>query len=94
MAHKTVVQRIREHAGLTRKQLGQLIGMSDASVWWFEEKGTIVPVERAYLLIDLAKRQGMHVTLEDFYAAHRPTSLKALLRKRNEMRKERERAAA
>ncbi|MBQ1761923.1 MAG: hypothetical protein IIZ92_03365 [Aquincola sp.] len=94
MAHKTLVQIIRERARLTRKELGREIGMSDASIWWFEEQGKKVPVENAWLLLDVAAAHGMAVTLDQLYAPFRVRSVQALKRRRQAERAKREEAAA
>lgn len=62
---------IRQRLDISQKDLAALLGMCQGSISRYE-RGSVIHPTTAYKVIEIAAQKGVSLTLDDFYAAHRP----------------------
>jgi putative transcriptional regulator len=61
------IREIRERLKLSQADFGKAIGCTQGNVGFYERGEQSMPVERAERLIDVAARDGLHLTLDQVY---------------------------
>ncbi len=64
---KSGIKNIRESLGLTQKEFGALIDKKQTTVANYESGIRSPDVKTAYKVIEVAKKHGKHITLEDVF---------------------------
>jgi len=81
MKKNPILIKIREHADLKRQEVGKLLGVSYNAVANYETAYRWPDMKKARIYIDLAKKHGLKVSLDDIYSSNQ---------KRQRMRKGRQ----
>jgi putative transcriptional regulator len=60
-------RRIRDQLGKSQTDMAKALGMTQANVWFYENRDQTVPPEVAKKLIAYAKKHGMKLTYNNIY---------------------------
>jgi putative transcriptional regulator len=60
-------KRIRDQLGKSQTEMAKALGMTQANVWFYENRDQTVPPEVAKKLIAYAKKHGMKLTYNNIY---------------------------
>ena len=65
MSASDVIKEVRKRAGITRKRLAQLLGLSSVQIIWMYEKGVRTPSTKTWMvIIEIAEEVGLKVTTD------------------------------
>lgn len=67
MKTKSVIQSLRAHLRVSRKEFGKMLNVSGAAIAYYEGAVRYPKKEIAYKIIDIAGVNGFEIKLEDIY---------------------------